>query len=426
MFRKIINQLMLSYMAVLIAILGVFILAVRLTFVRSLNGQLEDKLKALAVVGVTGLEIEDGELEAEDEDILVDEDRAIQWFDTEGNLIEEQGEVTLKLPFDSEQVYQIQKTPYPAKGLIVPVNDKKTGQFIGYTRVSVSMIDLQNDLRNLDSGLATGTMVALLLGGIGNIWLTRQAMQPIERSFHKLQQFTSDASHELRSPLMAIKANAAVALKYPEGMRKMDKEKFQAINSASTQLTSLTEKLLFLARNDQKLTYKQDKIDLRVVLEELLQLYGPVAQTENIVLKSDIGDRLEVYGDEVQLKLLFTNLLDNALRYTSAQGRVEIRAKKTQDKIIVSISDTGIGIAPEHLGQIFSRFWQADKARSRSGAGTRSHQSVGFGLGLAIAESVAKNHGGLIEVASELGKGSCFTVSLSNAVISETFISKPV
>ena len=437
MFQKIRYRLLLSYLAVLTVILGMFAIAVRIVFVRSLDRQLVNRLESLAQAAALNLEIDEGESSADlavpveeeawtrnlvpsserrqlanpkgavgvddEKERLISANQAIQWFDTEGNLIEEQGDYALDLPFNPEQAIQTQVTPHPAKSLTIPTNDYDTGTFIGYTRVSLSTQDLNRTLRSLDMGLGVGVVMALALSGVGGIWLTRQAMRPIEQSFRRLQQFTADASHELRSPLMAIKTNAAVALKYPEGIRNLDAEKFQAIKSASTQLTALTENLLLLARTDQTVQ-KEELVDLSLLLERLLHLYGLQAESRQIQLQYQFKEELYVKGDDIQLTRLFTNLIDNALHYTAPEGTVAVQTNLEKDCLAISVKDTGIGIAPEHLEQIFERFWQADQARS--------YQASGFGLGLAIAQSIAQNYGGKITVTSQLGQGSCFTVHL--------------
>ena len=151
--------------------------------------------------------------------------------------------------------------------------------------------------------------MALILSGVGGIWLTHQAMQPIEKSFRRLQQFTADASHELRNPLRAIKSNSAVALKCTEDIRALDAEKFRAIASATTQMTALTEDLLVLAQTDQVPTPTQNRVNLTVLLEDLVQLYRAEAEIKQIDLKGKILEHLEVFGDLVQLNRLFTNLI---------------------------------------------------------------------------------------------------------------------
>jgi len=229
-------------------------------------------------------------------------------------------------------------------------------------------------------------------------------MQPIEQSFWKLQQFTADASHELRSPLMVIKSNAAVALKYPEGIRESDAEKFRAIASAINQMSALTEDLLMLARTDQTSLQKQDSVSLTKILEQLVQLYKTQAEAKQLYLKAELLPELSVLGDADQLTRLFINLIDNALRYTPENGTVNIQTSRTGNTLIIHIQDTGVGIAPDQLAHIFDRFWRADRSRT--------YWSSGFGLGLAIAQGIAQKHGGMITVSSQLGVGSCFSVQL--------------
>ena len=271
-------------------------------------------------------------------------------------------------------------------------------------QASQSLEELDENLRKLDWGLGSGIVMALILSGIGGVWLTRQAMQPIEESFERLKQFTADASHELRSPLMVIKSNVSVALKYPDGMRPTDAEKFDAIASATHQMTHLTEDLLLLARTDKVAVPDRQPVNLTQVLEQIVELYQPQAQTKQISLQAHLAQSAFVLGDSAQLIRLFTNLIVNALHYTLERGKVEVKLNRTGQSLVVDVSDTGIGIAPEHLARVFDRFWRADQSRSRWDGGS--------GLGLAIAQSIAQSHGGTITVSSQTSVGSCFTVRL--------------
>ncbi|NMF61697.1 sensor histidine kinase, partial [Brasilonema octagenarum] len=277
-------------------------------------------------------------------------------------------------------------------------------QLVGYVRVSQSLEEFEETLEKLDWGLGGGIIITLVLSGVGGILLTRQAMQPIEESFQRLKQFTADASHELRSPLMAIKINADLALEYPEEIGAKEVEKFQAIASATNQMTRLTEDLLFLARTDKVPNQNWETLNLTSILENLVQLYKPQAQAKQINLISQLSENLYLMGDSVQLTRLFTNLIENALYYTPSSGVVEIKTSRVASQLYVNVQDTGVGIAPEHIDKVFERFWRADLSRSYWGGGS--------GLGLAIAQAIAQNHGGLITVTSQLGIGSCFTVRL--------------
>jgi signal transduction histidine kinase len=229
-------------------------------------------------------------------------------------------------------------------------------------------------------------------------------MQPIEESFQRLKQFTADASHELRSPLMAIESNVAVSLKYPEGMRETDRESFEAIASATAQMTHLTEDLLLLARGERISTSKKEKVDLTIILEELFRRYQAQAQAKNLNFERALKEPLLIFGDPLQLQRLFSNLIENALYYTPEGGLIEIQGKRKKASIKVQIKDTGIGIAAEDLDEIFEHFWRTDCSRS--------YHSGGSGLGLSIVKAIGENHGGTITVTSQLGIGSCFTVCL--------------
>ena len=229
-------------------------------------------------------------------------------------------------------------------------------------------------------------------------------MQPVEESIKRLQEFTADASHELRSPLMAVSTNAEVALTYSDGMRVSDEEKFRAIASATNQMSQLTEDLFLLARTDKVADFERQPVDLTALLTDLVHLYRPQAQAKQIELKTEIRSKLELIGDEVKLTRAFTNLIQNALGYTPAGGKVEISAERHSRELWVTVTDTGIGIEREHLDKVFKRLWRGDRSRS--------YAQSGAGLGLAISQAIFRHHGGRITVTSQIGVGSCFKVCL--------------
>jgi len=389
------------------SLLGIFAIAVRVAFARSLTEQITDKLIAIGKGAAANVELEKGRLTLESDfrpQNLIAHYQALQWFDTQGNLITQQGQTVLTLPLIPNKMVQIQIDNVPIQAVTVPIIQSDNGELVGYVRVSQSLEEFHETLQKLDWGLGGGIIITLVLSSIGGILLTRQAMQPIEESFERLKQFTADASHELRSPLMAIKINAELPLEYPEEIGPKDAEKFQAIASASNQMTRLTEDLLLLARTDKVANHNKDTINLTSILENLVQLYKPQAEAKQINFTSQFIGNLQLIGDSVQLTRLFTNLVENALYYTPSGGVVEIKTSRVGSQLYVNVEDTGVGIAPEHIHKVFERFWRADQSRS--------YWLGGSGLGLAIAQAIAQNHGGLISVTSQLGVGSCFTVRL--------------
>lgn len=407
MFEKIRSRLLLSYLLVLASILSIFAIGVRLIFARSLTDQLTDKLTVLGEGASANTEWENGRIRFDTDfsaQTIIDNNQGLELFDTKGNTIIQQGRFVLAIPLSFSETVQLPTAKNRIQGITLPIIERGNGKLIGYIRVSQSLDEIDETLNKFNLGLGSGILIALIFSGVGGVILTRLAMQPIEDSFKSLKQFTADASHEFRSPLMAIKSNLAVALKYPEGMRELDAEKFQAIASAANQMTQLTEDLLLLARTNKVASIHKASVNLTVVLENLVQLYQSRAELKQINLKSQLTENINLVGDSNQLTRLFTNLIQNALHYTPSGGTVEITVNRLVSYCIVSVRDTGVGIAPEQIKLIFERFWRADESRS--------YWNGGSGLGLAIAQTIAQNHGGSITVTSKLGVGSCFTVKL--------------
>jgi len=409
-FQKIQRRLLLSYLVVLSAIMLSFAIAVRLVFTRVLSEHSIETLKELTKDAASDMYLVDNQLKVHEEISLRQlnpNHQALQWFDLEGNLVESRGlpENLLDPPFPHQIIWdKVGTDKNRRQWYILPVKNHDFTQTIGYVIASQSQDYINSTLKKLDLGLGGSITIALIFSGISGIFLTRQAMQPIEESFRRLQQFTADASHELRGPLMAVKSNVDVALKYPEGMRTSDAEKLKAVTSAVNQMTHLTEDLLFLARTEQTPRKERKPVDLEELLDSLVQLYTPQAKERRINLKADLTNHLYLLGEPIQLNRLFSNLIENALKYTVEGGKVEIRISREGHYLRVNVHDTGIGIAPEHIKNIFDRFWRADEART--------YRAGGSGLGLAIAQVIAKNHGGSISVTSKVGVGSCFTVRL--------------
>jgi signal transduction histidine kinase len=406
MFVRIRRRLLLSNLLVFAVVLSGFAIAVRVVFVHNARQQAIDRLTALGRGIAASTEWEGGSLKF-DSDFSVtelnDRHQALQWFDERGHFLQQQGTDVISFPFRPEERLQLQTQEKPIQAVVLPLIDSDSGRLRGYLRVSQSLEEVRETIRQLDWGLGMGALVALALSGMGGLWLNRQAMRPIEDSFDRLKQFTADASHELRNPLMAIKSNAAVALKYPNAMREGDREKLTAILDATRQMTNLTEDLLLLARTDNLPIRGREEIDLTKLLKKLFLFYQPQAESKKLTLKADLEEDLIVWGDREKLSRLFGNLLGNALTYNSPGGSVEITANNLAHQAIVEVRDTGIGIAPDSLEKVFDRFWQGDRSRS----------SHGTGLGLAIARTIVQQHGGKITVKSELGQGTCFRVTFS-------------
>ena len=226
----------------------------------------------------------------------------------------------------------------------------------------------------------------------------------LEEAFQKQRQFAADASHELRTPLAIIQAESSLAL----DKKRTQVEYRRSLDLVSQEVTYMSEiigKLLLLARNDAGIEpLNLQEVNVKDLFTELSSDVEALAQEKGVAFNLGPMDNLTVKGDRFRLRQLFLNILDNAIRYTPSGGTVSSLLVRKNGSALVSISDTGMGIPAEELPFIFDRFYRVDKARSRPDGG--------LGLGLAIASSIAKLHGGGIEVESQVGKGSTFQITL--------------
>jgi len=227
----------------------------------------------------------------------------------------------------------------------------------------------------------------------------------LQAAFGRERRFITDVSHDLRTPLALMKSVIGVALNRPRSAEELQGT-LAEIDRQLDQVAGLLDKILFLSRADSdQLALNYQPTNLSELLTDLYETTAPYAAEEHgLSMAANIASDLWVEGDHDQLTRLFLNLLDNAMEYTPAGGSIQITARTEGRKVLVSVKDTGVGIAPEDLPHVFERFYRADKAR----AGDQRHH----GLGLSIAQAIAQAHGGEISVTSTPGQGSCFTVSL--------------
>lgn len=223
-------------------------------------------------------------------------------------------------------------------------------------------------------------------------------MVRLERSFEEIRRFTADAAHELRTPLAVLRNAAEVALRAPrepEHYRQVLQDMLEEIE----RLTRLAEQLLFLCREDAGLTTPAGgPVRLDELVHGVAEHMRLVAAEKEQTLEVEVSTQDPVSGDPEHLRRLLYNLLDNAIKYTPPGGKVVVRGHRTDVGIRLVVSDTGVGIPPEHLPRVFDRFYRVDPSRGRETDGT--------GLGLAICRSIAASHGGRIEVRSAVGRGT--------------------
>jgi heavy metal sensor kinase len=334
--------------------------------------------------------------------------------------------------------------PYPFRVLTMPVING--GRVINLVQVGISLENVFNTQRRFLLIMGAVLPLGLLLATVGGWVLARRALKPVDRmtqaarrisgeylagrlqetgtgdeldwlaktlndmlgrlddSFRQTRQFSADAAHELQTPLTILKGEIEVALRSPRSP-----EEYRGVLHSSLEeidrISSLVAGLLLLARADRGVLRLDLKhLNLQALLAEVGEQMRRLAENQAVSLDYGLVEPASIQGDREHFKRLLVNLIDNAINYTPAGGRVTLSLRCDGKWAHLGISDTGMGFTEDEQEQIFNRFYRAAEARSQRGGGV--------GLGLSIAQSIAEAHGGRIEVESTPGQGSTFTVSL--------------
>ncbi|MGP0062204.1 MAG: ATP-binding protein [Isosphaeraceae bacterium] len=310
--------------------------------------------------------------------------------------------------------------------------------------LAISLAETEATLAQFDRRVAGGAVAFLILAVAGGLFLSRQALRPVAESVRSARRldaeklserlprtgagdeldelaatinglldrlaayhaqvirFTADASHELRSPLAAMRAAVEVALHRP---REPDeyRDVLALLGEQCERLTALVNALLLLARADAgEVLLAREAVDLAAMAREVAEMFEPLAEEKGVRLIADCHEPTRIVGDPPRLRQLVTNLLDNAIRFTEPGGSVALAVDRAGDRAILRVTDTGIGISAIHLPHVCERFYQVDSARG----------SGGCGLGLSICRWIVEAHGGSLEAESREGRGSVFTASV--------------
>lgn len=313
----------------------------------------------------------------------------VRFLDPQGNLIFS-GDLFDGVPFDPKPGLSRLTVRGEQYGMLTS-SIEQGGRLMGYVQVA--------DIDRIQwSGLPLRAAIFLIVSGlisaftyIVGLAFARRSLAPAERMMNELEQFTQDASHELRTPLAALNSSLDLALKtgkHEEGIRSAKDD--------VKQITGLTERLLELARLDA-LTMQRETVNFSQMTEEVIERLRPLGKEKSIDIHSSIVPNILVKGDGQLLRQVVENLLSNAIKYSANGSKpIEIEVKKHSFRI----HDQGRGIPFEAQSHIFDRFFQADPSRANGG----------FGLGLALTKRIVDLHGWSIDLESEEGKGTEFTV----------------
>lgn len=276
---------------------------------------------------------------------------------------------------------------------------------IPFTPLPVLVEDLANARNHVINQLILANGFILLVSAIASYYLAGKTLAPIQTALEEQKRFVSDASHELHTPLTALKTSIEVALRDKKLTAAGAYQVLAGSLEEVDELATLTGNLLSLARFEKNSHgFHFGRVDLKDVIGQVARRLRPLANKKNISIILKTGNQV-LTADESSLQKLLTIMVDNAIKYTPAGGEVNIETKVQRKDLVIKIQDTGVGIPKSDLPHIFDRFYRSDESRAKTG-------SSGFGLGLAIAKRIVDLHHGEIKVESKIGKGTTFIVKI--------------
>lgn len=324
----------------------------------------------------------------------------IQLYDVNGVMLEHFGLDGVTHLFKNKE--EVGSGAARLRNIVTPLLLK--GAPVGYLQIQVSTA--QRDEATRQFAWVMLLMAPFVLLGLGtcSYYVSDKATDSIRKTIESLRQFMADAGHELNTPLSIINASTEAL------QRKLDKSganfsETEVIASSADRMRKLIDGLSLLAEIEQPaIATTSESTDIRDVVEQGVTEFSVKFEQKDVKLESSSLPNCRIVGSGDSLRMLFFNLLENALRYTEPGGQVKVVVELEEPLVHIKVSDTGIGIPAESLPHIFERFYRVDKSRSRS--------SGGSGLGLAISQGIAHAHNGNIAVVSRLNEGSTFTVTL--------------
>lgn len=404
--------------------------------------QMRERLVDTVTDAVSQVRFRYGELDAEELDFYKN-GVSVFLYDTQGRLLAPK--VTRGIQVDSLLEDQTIKTASSGRERWMIYDVYSEEEDAGFwVRGMISMTEYGQALGNLPILFGSALPLLAVLAALGGFRITRQAFRPVtqmaetaraigtgsdlsqrietdgrgdelnqlgdtmnemlarlQASFEAERQFSSDVSHELRTPIAVIRSQCEFALSGQAGEEEK-REAFEAVLKQSERMNSIVSQLLLLSRAENgKFVLEREPVELNVLCETVCEELEAMAAERQVELAWNT-EKLQIVGDETLLIRMVNNLVSNAIRYNRPGGSAEVSLRKRGKYAVLTVRDTGIGIRREDLGQIFNRFYRADRSRS----------SEGTGLGLSMAAWIARVHGGSIRAESVYGEGSVFTAEL--------------
>jgi signal transduction histidine kinase len=270
--------------------------------------------------------------------------------------------------------------------------------------VSFTEEDLANEFReHLRNILLVVDPIVLILASVASYFFAAETLRPIEDTYRAQQRFMGDVAHELRTPLSVLKSGAENILRHDRAPDEYKEFVLESVEEVD-RMKGLSDDLLFLLKNNNGREVVKGKVDLASLAAKQVTRFQAYAQEREVNLDNNTSDAVYVMGAQDDLTRLVQNLLKNAIDYNKAGGSVHVKVETKHNTVVLSVEDSGIGIAKKDLPKIFERFYKTDRSRTQeSGAST--------GLGLSIVREIAVEHGATVSVKSTEGK--CTTIAVA-------------
>lgn len=331
--------------------------------------------------------------------------------DANGNLVDNEfgrlSEYANEIDFDKKELDKVYEQSigkmFSYRGINFEITNLSDG--VKYVQLLIN-VDTEKSLVNGYFQIIVSCIVIIgVLSIFASFILSKRTLVPLKESMTKQMEFVQNVSHELRTPLTIIQAKQELLLQEPNS-KIIDKSEDIALTLNETKrLSKLVKDLLVLSRADnQKIVLQKEHVNIDEYIKEIISPYVEVAEIEEKNITLNLNYNMDISVDTNKIYQVMIILLDNAIKYTEKDDKIEINTYAKDNKCIIEVKDTGIGVSNEGLKRIFERFYREDRARNRETGGT--------GLGLSIANMIVKAHNGTIKASHNEPKGTVFTIRL--------------
>lgn len=318
------------------------------------------------------------------------------------------GEYIIKLDFDDEVINNIYEViiddEYYYRGMTIDLSEVTKNQE-GYVQL-LTNVDTEKEMIDIYRRIIVySVLFGIAISIIASINMAKRTLEPLVEMLKNQNEFVQNVSHELRTPLAIIQAKQEILLSEPNAKIIDKTEEISLTLNETKRMAKLTKDLLMLSRADNKqMVLQKEEIEIDEFILEISKTYSEIVELEGKKFNVNLNFKKLVSIDTNKIYQLMVILLDNAMKYTEEGDSIEIATFIKDNKCVIEVKDTGIGISDESIKHIFERFYREDKARSR--------ETGGSGLGLSIADMIVTSHGGTIRASHNGDKGTIFTIRL--------------